>query len=86
VESFRKQVRGRLILPGDQEYEAARRVYNAAIDRRPRVIVQCVNVADVIHCVNYAREQKLIPAVRGGSHSAPGFGTCDSGIVIDLSG
>jgi FAD/FMN-containing dehydrogenase len=49
------------------------------------MIVQCADVADVIHCVNYAREQKLPLAIRGGSHSAPGFGTCDGGMVVDLS-
>src|SRR5207253_7868010 len=65
------------LMPGDQDYEAARHVYNADIDRRPDAIVQCAGVADVIHCVNYAREQKVTLAVRGGSHSVPGFGTSD---------
>ncbi len=78
-------VRGRVIQAADPEYEAARRVYNAQIDRRPALIVQCAGVADVIHAVNYARERKLPAAIRGGGHSAPGFGTCDGGIVIDLS-
>ncbi len=84
MENFVRKLRGRAILPGDQEYEATRHVYNADIDRRPRVIVQCAGVAGVIHCVNYAREQKLALAVRGGGHSAPGFGTCDDGVVADL--
>ncbi|MFY9727164.1 MAG: FAD-dependent oxidoreductase [Bryobacteraceae bacterium] len=74
-----------MIRPGDAEYESARRVYNADIDRRPLLIVQCADAADVVHCVNYARENKLLTAVRGGGHSAPGFGTCDGGLVIDLS-
>jgi FAD/FMN-containing dehydrogenase len=78
-------IRGRVIRPTDAEYEAARRVYNADIDRKPALIVQCSDVADVIRSVNYAREHKLAAAVRGGSHSAPGFGTCDGGMVIDLS-
>lgn len=85
MDSFAQAVRGRVIRPEDAEYEAARRVYNAAIDRRPRLIVQCADIADVIHCVNYAREQKLPAAIRCGGHSAPGFGTCDGGIVVDLS-
>jgi FAD/FMN-containing dehydrogenase len=78
-------LRGRIIRPEDQDYEKARQVYNAMIDRKPRLIVQCADVADVIYCVNFAREQKVRLAVRGGSHSVPGFGTCDDGMVIDLS-
>jgi FAD/FMN-containing dehydrogenase len=85
VKEFAAGVRGRVLQAADEGYEKARRVYNAMIDRRPVLIVQCADVADVIHCVNFAREQKLAPAVRGGGHSVPGFGTCDGGIVIDLS-
>lgn len=77
-------LRGRAIRPGQDDYEAARKVYNAMIDRRPRLIAQCADVADVIRCVNFARDQKLPLAVRGGGHSVPGFGTCDDGVVIDL--
>ena len=85
MDEFAAIIRGRIIQPGHPEYESARRVYNAAIDRKPTLIVQCADIADVIHCVNYARDQKLALAVRGGSHSAPGFGTCDEGMVIDLA-
>ncbi len=77
-------LRGKAIRPADDGYDAARRVYNAMIDRRPRLIVQCADVADVIRCVNVAREEGLPLAVRCGSHSVPGFGTCDDGIVLDL--
>ena len=80
-----QSVRGRIIRPEDSGYESARRVYNFAIDRRPLLIVECADVADVIHCVNYARDHKIPLAVRGGGHSAPGFGTCDGGIVADLA-
>jgi hypothetical protein len=76
---------GKVVRAEDAEYESARRVYNADIDRKPLLIVQCADAADVVHCVNYARENKLLMAVRGGGHSAPGFGSCDDGIVIDLS-
>jgi FAD/FMN-containing dehydrogenase len=86
MDNFARSVRGKVVRPKDAEYESARRVYNADIDRKPLVIVQCADAADVVHCVNYARENKLPAAVRGGGHSAPGFGTCDGGIVIDLSG
>ena len=85
MSDFLRAVRGAVIRPEDAEYESARRVYNADIDRRPRLIVQCAGAADVVHCVNYARENKLLTAVRGGGHSAPGFGTCDGGLVIDLA-
>jgi FAD/FMN-containing dehydrogenase len=85
MDNFARAVHGLVIQPGQPEYDSARRVYNASIDCRPAVIVRCADAADVIHCVNYARDQKLAPAIRGGGHSAPGFGTCDRGIVIDLS-
>lgn len=85
MNNLEKAIRGRVISPADAEYEQARRVYNAAIDRRPKLVVRCADVADVIACVSYAREHKLPLAVRGGGHSAPGFGTCDGGIVADLS-
>ena len=86
MQDFRAQVRGDLIRPGDGTvYEEARKVYNGMIDRRPAIIVRCVNVADVIASVNFARTQKLPLAVRGGGHSGPGLCTVDDGLVIDLS-
>ena len=77
--------RGNLVTPGDPNYDAARKVYNADINRKPLVILQCADVADVIHSANFVRERKLPVAIRGGGHSVPGFGVCDNGIVIDLS-
>lgn len=85
MDDFLGAIEGKVIRPEDAEYESARRVYNADIDRRPLAIIQCAGAADVVHAVNYARENKLPIAVRGGGHSAPGFGTCDGGLVIDLS-
>jgi FAD/FMN-containing dehydrogenase len=85
VEPLRARVRGALIQPGDAEYETARQVYNAMIDRRPALIVRCVDVADVIESVNYARANGLLTAIRGGGHNGGGLGTCDDGLVIDLS-
>ena len=86
IEGLLSTLRGKAIRPTDEAYVAARRVYNAMIDCRPRLIVHCADVADVIRCVNFARDEGLAPAVRCGSHSVPGFGTCDGGLVIDLSG
>lgn len=76
--------RGSLIAPEDDQYETARKVNNAMIDRRPGLIARCVDVADVIAAVNAAREAGCLVAVRGGGHNGAGFGTCDDGLVIDL--
>ncbi len=78
-------LRGDLIRPGDLPYDEARRVYNGMIDKHPRLIARCANVADVIAAVNFGREQGLAVAIRGGGHNAAGLGTCDDGIVIDLA-
>jgi FAD/FMN-containing dehydrogenase len=86
VDQLREQVRGEVIAPDDEGYQEARRVYNAMIERRPAVVVRCANTGDVIAAVNFARDQQLDLAVRGGGHSVPGFGTCDDGVVVDLSG
>lgn len=85
IDSFAAQLRGRVVQPGDPDYDEARKVYNAMIDKRPRLLAQCVDVADVIATVNFAREHKLLLAVRGGGHNGGGLGVCDDGLVLDLS-
>lgn len=82
---FRASLRGTLVRPGDADYDEARAVYNGMIDKRPAFIVRTANVADVIRSVNFARDNHLLLAVRGGGHNGPGLGTCDDGLVIDLS-
>ncbi|WP_269048354.1 FAD-binding oxidoreductase [Paenarthrobacter sp. Z7-10] len=78
-------LRGRLITAVDDDYDAARAVYNAMIDRRPAAIAQCVHAADVARCVDFARRHGLTVAVRGGGHNAAGLGVWDDALVIDLS-
>ncbi|MEX2159907.1 MAG: FAD-binding oxidoreductase [Dehalococcoidia bacterium] len=85
TEALEATVRGSIITPGHEQYDEARKVYNGMHDRKPAVIVSCVDAGDVIAAVNYAREAGGDLSVRGGSHSAPGFGTNDGGVVIDLS-
>jgi FAD/FMN-containing dehydrogenase len=85
IEQLRSRFRGEILLPGDGAYESARKVYNAMIDKRPAVIVRCVDAADVIAAVHYGRENGLLTAIRGGGHNGGGLGICDGGLVIDLS-
>jgi FAD/FMN-containing dehydrogenase len=85
VQELAGRLRGALLRPTDAGYEQARQVYNAMINKHPALIARCVDVADVIVAVNFARERGLTLAVRGGGHSGPGLGTCDDGLVIDLA-
>lgn len=85
VRQFRSSLRGELLEPTDGGYEAARKVYNGMIDKRPGLIARCVDVADVIGSVRFGRDNGLLTAVRGGGHNGAGLGTCDGGLVIDLS-
>jgi FAD/FMN-containing dehydrogenase len=85
IQEFRATLRGGLIEPQDKGYDDARKVYNAMISKRPRMIVRCADVADVIRSVNFARENNILLSIRGGGHNAGGLGICDDGLVIDLS-
>src|SRR6185437_4970153 len=84
LEQLRGACRGQIVTPDDADYEAARKVHNGMIDRRPALIVRAGDVADVMATVDYARENALDLSVRGGAHSVPGFGTNDGGVVLDL--
>lgn len=84
-QEFKGSIRGQIILRGDDVYDNERSVYNGMIDRYPSAIVKCRDVADVISCVNFCREQKVLIAIRSGGHNAGGLGVCDDGFVIDLS-
>jgi FAD/FMN-containing dehydrogenase len=85
IAALRSGLRGAVLLSDDEGYETARRVWNGNVDRRPAVIVRCVNASDVQRAVNFAKERDLLVSIRGGGHSAPGYGTNDGGLVIDLS-
>jgi hypothetical protein len=86
IERFQAAFRGEVIQPGDSGYETARKIWNASIDKHPGIIARCAGVADVVAAVNFARENELLVAVRGGGHNVSGRALCDDGIVIDLSG
>ena len=85
IDRLRSGIGGEVVTPEDPAYEEARRVWNGMIDRHPALIARCASAQDVAAAVGFARENGLVVSVRGGSHSTPGFSTCDGGIVIDLS-
>lgn len=83
---FASDLHGELVREGAEEYEEARRIWNAMIDRRPSLIVRCRDTQDVVRAVNFARDHRILLAVRGGGHSAAGNAICEGGLVINLSG
>jgi FAD/FMN-containing dehydrogenase len=85
IENLRERTRGLVFTDTDEGYDQARKVYNAMHDKHPRAVVRCENTGDVMAAVGFAAANNLDLAVRGGSHSVPGFGTCDDGVVADLS-
>src|SRR5215469_2649150 len=85
IAKFAESLRGLVIGCDHPEYEEARRLYNAMIDKRPRLIARCVDAADVIAAVNFGRDSAMPIAIRGGAHNGPGLASVDDGLVIDLS-
>ncbi len=85
IDEFAATLAGRLIRPADPDYDAARRIWNAAIDKHPGLIARCLGVADVVQAVKFAAANNLLVAVRGGGHNVAGRALCDKGLVIDLS-
>ena len=84
AEQLRKGLEGAVILPGEADYEEARKIFNGAIDRRPAVIAQCASVADVQRAIRHGREAELEIAVRGGGHGVAGRALSEGGLVVDL--
>lgn len=85
IGDFAARMRGEVLQRGDEGYEEHRKVWNGMIDRYPLLIARCTCVEDVVASVNFARKHGLLVAVRGGGHQVAGHGTCDNGLVIDLS-
>ena len=85
IDAFKGKFRGEVVSPGDEAYDDARRIWNAMIDKHPALIVRCITTSDVVLAVNFARDNELLLAVRGGGHNIAGSAMCDDGIVIDLS-
>lgn len=85
LRKFENSLRGKALRPGHPDYESARTIYNAMIDKHPAVIVRCGEVPDILRAVEFARAHNLAVAIRGGGHNVAGKALCDQGIVIDLS-
>jgi FAD/FMN-containing dehydrogenase len=85
IEEFRSHLRGPLLTAEDPDYDEARAVRNGLIDRRPALIARCSGTADVVACVNFAREHGLLLSVRGGAHNVAGNAVNDGGLVVDLT-
>ena len=85
IEELKGGFKGEILLPSDGAYESARKIWNAMIDKHPAVIARCATTSDVVRGVNFARDNGLLLAVRGGGHNIAGNALCDDGLVIDLS-
>ena len=85
IQDLKRKLQGTLLVPSDASYEAARKVWNGMIDKKPALIAQCSEANDVVACIHFAREQDVLISVRGGGHNYAGKAVCDDGLVIDLS-
>ncbi len=85
IENLKESLRGELLLPVDKDYDEARTIWNAMIDRKPAIIIRCKGVADVIIAVKFAAEQNFLVSIHGGGHNIAGNAVCDGGLMIDLS-
>jgi FAD/FMN-containing dehydrogenase len=85
TQGLREEVKGKVMLPGDAGYDDSRRIWNAMIDRRPAVIVQCADAGDVSPAIRFARDNRLDISIRGGGHNIAGYAVCDGGVMIDFS-
>lgn len=85
VEKLTSRFRGKILLPKNHGYEGARKIWNGMFDRKPAIIARCLGTSDVIHALNFARDNNLLIAVKGGGHNSAGTAVCKDGMMIDLS-
>jgi len=85
VDDLRSRMRGSLLTAADDGYDAARRIWNAMIDKRPALIARCAGAADVLEAVRFAAAHEMLVSVRGGGHNVAGTAVCDNGLMVDLS-
>jgi FAD/FMN-containing dehydrogenase len=85
IDTLKGKVKGKIVLPDNPRYDEVRQIWNAMIDRRPAVIVQCTDTGDVREALNFARENRLEISIRGAGHNIAGNAVCDGGVMIDLS-
>src|SRR4029453_1941003 len=85
TDAFSGNMRGPVIRRTDADYDAVRSLYNGMIDKSPEMIARCTDVADVVAAVNFAKQNDLKVAIRGGGHNGPGLGSVDDGLMIDMS-
>jgi FAD/FMN-containing dehydrogenase len=85
IDEFKTSIRGHVVLPGDENYNEVRQIWNAMIDRKPALIARCTSSEDVIQAVKFARKHNLLISIRGGGHNIAGNAVCDDGLMIDLS-
>ncbi len=85
IQGLKENVAGEVLVPGQDAYESARKIWNAMVDKHPALIVRCAAHLDVVHAVNFARDNGLVLAIRSGGHNIAGSAMCDGGLVIDLS-
>src|SRR5262245_12677348 len=85
MKAFKEKIKGRVVLPGDSDYDEIRKIWNAMIDRRPALIVRCAEAGDVQRSIVFARENGLELTIRGAGHNIAGNAISDGGLMIDLS-
>jgi FAD/FMN-containing dehydrogenase len=85
IEQFATELRGEFLRPGEDDFDDARTIWNAMIDKKPAFIARCAGPADVVRSVAFARDHGLLVSVRGGGHNVSGNAVCDGGLMIDLS-
>lgn len=85
LNGLKMRLKGPVFVPGDAGYEESRTVWNAMIERKPAMVARCIGIADVIACVQFAREHKLLLCIKGGGHNIAGLATADGALMLDMA-